>query len=193
MNIDDIFSASSSTEAHPMTPSHTSRSLGKRSLEGSVNRSSSKKQTMTRVDEHDIMMRLFNVVETLAAVRDAPPPTATAVEVKTTTHVAFKILKKMRKELGISNDLYLFAADLFADNYVKECFIECEEDLRLAYLERKYAQHLTKTDMSGVNSITMDDDDSEARRRWSNDFILVASVTAAAMYYGISKEACNLY
>ncbi|KAF5743723.1 hypothetical protein HS088_TW08G00310 [Tripterygium wilfordii] len=112
--------------------------------------SSSKKQTMTRVDEHDIMMRLFNVVETLAAVRDAPPPTATAVEVKTTTHVAFKILKKMRKELGISNDLYLFAADLFADNYVKECFIECEEDLRLAYLERKYAQHLTKTDMSGL-------------------------------------------
>ncbi|XP_038696753.1 L10-interacting MYB domain-containing protein-like [Tripterygium wilfordii] len=121
---DDISSASSPTKGVPVTPSHTSGSMRKGSFEGSVNRSSSKKRTVTRSDEHETMVN--------------------------TTTLAMDILRNMRRDGSISDDLYLFAAELFEDDHAKEIFINCEPDLRLLYLERKYSQNMNKTDLGGL-------------------------------------------
>ncbi|KAF5734459.1 hypothetical protein HS088_TW16G00908 [Tripterygium wilfordii] len=194
---DDISSASSRNKGVPVTLSHTSESLGKRSFEGSVNRSSSKKQSVTRADEHDTMLRLVKAVETHVSVSNSVAPTRSG-NVNNTT-VAMEILSQMRREQPISNDIILFAADLFADNRAKaDMFCSLDPDLRLPYLEKKYQQ---STNMGGNRKTDMVDDDYddewdddyddewEVNRKRNDDFILITSVTAAAIWYQNRRAA----
>ncbi|XP_038712084.1 uncharacterized protein LOC120006209 isoform X1 [Tripterygium wilfordii] len=133
--VDEISSPSSPRKDVPCTPSQASRSSGKRSFEGSAKRSK-KKPSVNSVDEHEAIARLVTAVETQVAFNTKSQSSAS----KERGEVAMDILKDMKRENPISNKLYFFAMDLFADNHARDMFIACEPELRLAYLEHKFFQ-----------------------------------------------------
>ncbi|KAF5752457.1 hypothetical protein HS088_TW01G00366 [Tripterygium wilfordii] len=136
--VDEISSPSSPTKNIPCTPSQVSRSSGKRSFEGSANKSK-KKPSINSVDEREAIARLVTAVETQVAFNTKSQWSAS----KERAEVAMDILKGMKRAHPISNKLYFFAMDLFADNHARDMFIACEPELRLAYLEHKFLQSVS--------------------------------------------------
>ncbi|XP_038698451.1 uncharacterized protein LOC119996022 [Tripterygium wilfordii] len=111
---------------------------------------------------------------------------------------ATAILKKMLHEQHLSTDLYLFAVDLLRDNMNSEFFIDCDDVLRLPFIERKFTQYQNGKNFAGLDTVNMvGDDNRRSEREWIARFVVVVCATAAAIrYYGsrgsyIDKVPCR--
>ncbi|XP_038709054.1 uncharacterized protein LOC120003957 isoform X2 [Tripterygium wilfordii] len=181
---DEVFStATSPPKVQQVTPSHTSGTLGKRSSQMSSSRIPKKRAT-NKAD--DIMVELVQAVQSVAGKLNAPSHGSSMGDGgwQSQNEIAFGILKKMRHDMHMSTELFLFAVDLLRDSFNNVFFITCDDELRLPFIERKYAQYQQGTNMGGLESINVDgDDDRQAEREWVGRFVVIVSATVAAMYY----------
>ncbi|XP_038714423.1 uncharacterized protein LOC120007994 [Tripterygium wilfordii] len=90
----------------------------------------------------------------------------------------------MMHDQHMSTELYLFAVDLLRDNMNSEFFIDCDDALRMPFIERKFDQYKKGTNVGGLETINMDGDHNRrAEREWVARFVVVVSAAAAAMLY----------
>ncbi|XP_038724082.1 uncharacterized protein LOC120015645 [Tripterygium wilfordii] len=146
---DEFFStATSPPRVKSVTPTHTTASLGKRSshMSGCQIR---KKRATTKVDT---MNELVQAVHNVAGKLNSPSHDSSIGYGggQSQYGIATVILKKMMHDQHMSTELYLFAVDLLRDNMNSEFFIDCDDALRMPFIERKFDQYKKGTNVDGL-------------------------------------------
>ncbi|XP_038688116.1 uncharacterized protein LOC119987305 isoform X2 [Tripterygium wilfordii] len=146
---DEVYStATSPLKVQSVTPTPSNGSFRKRSSQMSGSRI--RKKQATNKDEH--MVELVQAVQNVAGRLNSPSHGSSMGDIGVQSQYgrATAILKKMLHEQHLSTDLYLFAVDLLRDNMNSEFFIDCDDLLRLPFIERKFTQYQNGKNFAGL-------------------------------------------